>query len=147
MKKDVIVAFVCLLGSIVLFLLLGTIQEERAKRFPEVLIIVMGILSAIFLIQAVLKRQLKKAATQGFPWGRFFILFGMIVVYFAVMQSIGFYLSTFLFFVAVTIGLGHADLTTSKALIRIFQSAVFTAILFVLFKVFLEVQTPRGILF
>ena len=42
MKKDVIVAFVCLLGSIFLFLLLGTIQEERAKRFPEVLIIVMG---------------------------------------------------------------------------------------------------------
>ncbi len=147
MKKDVIVALVCLIGSIALYFSLGTISEETARTFPRVVIVISIILSALLLIQGiVLKRGVVKAGKR-FPWGRFFLLLAIIIVYFIVMQPLGFYVSAFLFFVAVGLIVGRVDLTTSKATARVLQSALFTAILFLLFNVLLKVQTPRGMLF
>jgi hypothetical protein len=70
----------------------------------------------------------------------------MIIVYFIFMETLGFYLSAFLFFIAVTFILGSADLTARKAVLRVAVGFVFTGILFLLFKVLLAVQTPKGLL-
>lgn len=145
MKRDIVVSLFCLAGSIALFFTLGTIEENRARIFPEVVIIVMIILSALLLLQNLARKGAKQVGGKPFPWFRFSSLFALIVLYFLVMQSIGFYLSTFLFFVTVSIAYGYAGLTKLKAFHRVLQSAVFTGVLYVLFKVLLEVQTPRGI--
>ncbi len=146
MKKEIIVAVVCLVGSVVLYSILGHIEEARAANFPRVIIIIMGILSALLLAQSVFIGKTRKTNNrEHYPWMRFFLLFAIIVVYFAVMEVIGFYLSAFLFFVCICLILGRADLTVRRVAFWVGGSALFTAVLFVLFKVLLEVQTPRGV--
>jgi uncharacterized protein YqgC (DUF456 family) len=147
MNKKIIVALVCFVGSLALYLSLGTISEETARIFPRVVIVVMIVLSALLLIQELLVKRKGQKKGKSFPWSRFFLLLGIIIGYFVFMQSVGFYVSAFLFFVIVSFLLGRSDLTAAKGASRIFQSAVFTGVLFVLFKVLLKVQTPTGLLF
>jgi len=145
-RKDAIVGLVCLVGSVVLYSTLGHIDEPRAVTFPKTIIIIMIILSALLLLQGFIVKSAEKKGP-GYPWLRFLILFSLIVAYFAVSESLGFYISAFLFFIAVTYILGKSDLSLKKAGLRALSSAIFTAVLFVLFSVMLEVQTPRGVLF
>jgi hypothetical protein len=63
------------------------------------------------------------------------------------MEKLGFYVSAFLFFIAVTFLLGRKDLTLRSGTLRIGVAFIFTAILFVLFNVLLVVQTPKGLFF
>jgi hypothetical protein len=147
MNKDVIVALVCLFGSLALYLSLGTISEETARIFPRVVIVVMIILSALLLLQGLWVKGQGQKKGKAFPWGRFFLLLGIIIGYFVFMQTLGFYVSAFLFFVIVSFLLGRSGLTPAKGASRILQSAVFTGVLFVLFKVLLKVQTPTGLFF
>jgi hypothetical protein len=147
MNKEIMVALVCLVGSLGLYSSLGTISEETARTFPRVVMVVMIVLSALMLLQGVLLRGQGQKKGKPFPWGRFFLLLGIIVAYFAFMQSVGFYVSAFLFFAIVSFVLGRSDLTLNKGAARIVQAAVFTGVLFVLFKVLLKVQAPSGFLF
>ncbi len=146
MKKDLIVSLVMLAGVISLYISLGTMEDPRAATFPKVIIIIMGALSALLLLQSLFLKKPRSSQGAGFPFGRFFICFFMIIVYFIFMEALGFYLSAFLFFVAVTFVLGSADLTARKAAMRVVLGFVFTGILFLLFNVLLAVQTPKGLL-
>jgi len=147
MGKDTLVGAVCLVGSGVLYCTLGLIEDERAAIFPGVLIIAMAVLSALLLAQGLILKRKTAAPGRAYPWGRFFLLFGLIVVYFALMESLGFYVSAFLFFLAVAFILGRAELTKRRAGFRILGSAIFVTVLYVLFNLILVVQTPRGLLF
>jgi len=69
------------------------------------------------------------------------------VIYFVVMEGLGFYVSAFLFFVIITFVLGKADLNLKKGAMRIGIALLFTSVLFVLFNKILVVQTPRGLWF
>lgn len=145
MNRDAIVGLVCLVLSVVLYACLGHIEEPRAAAFPRTIIIAMGILSAMMLLQHLLFP--KPQAKQGpFPWARVGGLFAIIIVYLALLEVVGFYLASFLFFMAVVCIMGFRRITTKQVLSWMLGSAIFTAILFVLFKVLLEVQTPRGLL-
>lgn len=146
MKKDLMVSLVLLAGIITLYLSLGTMEDPRAANFPKVIIIIMGVLSALLLLQTLILKKPKSNQDAGFPFGRFFICFFMIIVYFIFMEALGFYLSAFLFFVLVTCILGSANLTVRTAVMRVIVGFVFTAILFLLFNVLLAVQTPKGVL-
>jgi len=147
MGRDACVGAVCLVGSGVLYCTLGLIEDERAAIFPRVLIVAMAVLSALLLVQGLLLKRKAAAPGRAYPWGRFFFLFGLIVAYFALMESLGFYVSAFLFFLAVAFILCRAELTGRKAGFRVLGSAIFVAVLYVLFNLILVVQTPRGLLF
>ena len=146
MKKDIIVSLVLLAGVISLYLSLGYMDDPRAANFPKVIIIIMGILSTLLLLQTLILKQPKSNQAAGFPFGRFLICFFMIIIYFIFMETLGFYLSAFLFFVLATCILGAGDLTARTAAMRVVVGFVFTGILFLLFKVLLVVQTPKGLL-
>ena len=146
MKKDVIVSLVLLAGVISLYFSLGAMEDPRAANFPKVIIIIMGVLSALLLLQSLVLKQPKSNQGAGFPFGRFLICFFMIIIYFIFMETLGFYLSAFLFFVLVTCILGSSDLTARTAVMRVIVGFVFTGILFLLFNVLLAVQTPKGLL-
>lgn len=146
MRRDALVGMVCLAGSAVLYSTLGLIDDPRAVAFPRTIIIIMGILSALLVVQGLLVRERRKdEGGVSYPWLRFLVLFAMIVGYLAVSEILGFYLSAFLFFVAVTFVLGRADLSLKKAALRVAGSVAFTGVLYLLFQVVLEVQTPRGL--
>ncbi len=146
MKKDMIVSLVLLAGIVSLYLSLGMMEDPRAATFPRVIIIIMGILAALLLLQSIFLKKPQTSKGAGFPLGRFLICFALIIIYFIFMETIGFYLSAFLFFIAVTFILGSADLTARKAIMRVAIGFVFTGILFFLFNVLLAVQTPKGLL-
>ena len=146
MKRDMIVSLVLLVGIISLYLSLGSMDDPRAANFPKVIIIIMGVLSTLLLLQSLILKQPKSSQGAGFPLGRFLICFFMIIIYFIFMETLGFYLSAFLFFVLVTCILGSADLTARTAVMRVIVGVVFTGILFLLFNVLLAVQTPKGVL-
>jgi len=146
LKKDMIVSLVFLAAIVSLYLSLGLMDDPRAVTFPRVIIIIMGILAALLLLQSIVFKKPESSKGAGFPFGRFLICFFMIILYFIFMEALGFYLSAFLFFVAVTFILGSADLTARKAVMRVVIGFVFTGILFFLFNVLLAVQTPKGLL-
>ena len=148
MKKDSIVGLVCLIGTLLLYSTLGSIEDPRATIFPRTIIIFMGIFSFLLIVQdLVLKKEKDKGDAKRYPWFRFLALFVIIVVYLAVSEWLGFFLSAFLLFVTVTCVLGETKPTVKKAGFKALGAAIFTGILFLLFGVILEVQTPRGLLF
>ena len=140
-------------------------EDPRAATFPRVVILVMGVLSVALLLQSAIVRQkmnrpaLQKTSVENngekddsatnnhFPLARVFLCFILIIIYFAVMEWLGFYFSAFLFFVAATFVLGRKELTLRKGGVRVGIAFIFTAILFVLFNKLLVVQTPKGIFF
>ena len=146
MKKDLIVSLVFLAGVISLYLSLGLMEDPRAANFPKVIIIIMGILSALMLLQTLILKLPVSSKGAGFPFGRFLLTFFLIIIYFLLMEGIGFYLSAFLFFIAVTFILGSKDLTFRTGSFRVVMAFAFTGILFLLFNVLLAVQTPKGLL-
>ena len=146
MKKDLIVSLVFLAGVISLYLSLGLMEDPRAANFPKVIIIIMGVLSALMLLQTLILKVPASSKGAGFPFGRFLITFFLIIIYFFLMEGIGFYLSAFLFFTAVTFILGSKDLNFRTGSFRVVMAFAFTGILFLLFNVLLAVQTPKGLL-
>ena len=119
---------------------------------------------ALFLQSAIIRQKSNKPALQGtnikdrdeknstavknkFPLAQVFICFILIIIYFAVMEWLGFYVSAFLFFVAVTFVLGGKGLTLRKGGVKVGVAFIFTAVLFVLFNKLLVVQTPKGMFF
>ena len=140
-------------------------EDPRAATFPRVVIVIMVVLSVALLLQSVIVRQKKKrpalqntsvknkgekddaSDNNQFPLARVFLCFLLIIIYFAVMEWLGFYLSAFLFFVAATFVLGRKEMTLRKGGLRIGISFIFTALLFVLFNKLLVVQTPKGLFF
>ncbi len=147
MNKDIIVSLVCLAGAAFLYYSLGWIDEERAMAFPRVVIIIIGCLSLLLFIQTLIIKKVKESSDNPFPWGRFITVFIIIIVYFFFMEKIGFYVSAFLLFVAITMIFGRAGVTVSKAVSRVAFSVAFTGVIYVLFKIILKVQTPTGVFF
>ena len=147
MKRDVIVSLVCLAAAISIYFTLGWIEGDRARQFPGVVLIITGILSVLLFIQTLMTKGVQSSAGKPFPWGRFLSLLALILVYFYFMESIGFYVSAFLFFIAVTLIFGRVGLTIAKAASRVGLSFAFTGVLYLLFRIILKVQTPSGVLF
>ncbi|RJX28366.1 MAG: tripartite tricarboxylate transporter TctB family protein [Desulfarculus sp.] len=145
MNRDALVGLVCLAASVVLYATLGHIEEPRAAAFPRTIIVIMGALSALLFLQHLIFPK-PRPQQPPFPWLRVGGLFAIIVIYLVVCEELGFYLSAFLFFLAVTYIMGWRRLNPKQAAKWLMGSAIFTGILYVLFKVILEVQTPRGLL-
>jgi hypothetical protein len=145
--KDLVVSLVVLVGTVIVYISLRWMEEPRAVIFPRVILSVMAVLTVLLIIQTLLLQKTGSGKRKPYPFGRTLLCFALIVVYFIVMESLGFYFSSFLFFVAVTFILGRSDLTLRKGAIRVGVSFVFMAVLFVHFNKLLMVQTPRGLLF
>ncbi len=160
MIKELIISLVILAGSIILYSTLGWLEDPRAATFPRIIILIMAALALVLLIQSILmkgkhgkiglQQQTSVPAKTGsaggrFPFGTVATCFLLIIAYFAVMQWLGFYFSAFLFFSVSTIVLGRKDLTLRKAAFRVMSAFIFMAILYILFKVILVVQTPKGL--
>jgi polyferredoxin len=145
MNRDAMVGLVCFAGSVVLFASLGHIGEARAAVFPHTIIVIMGILSGLLFLQHLFFHK-PQAKQPPFPLLRVSGLFVIIVIYLALLETLGFFLASFLFFLAVCYIMGFSRLKSRQALRWLVGSVAFTAVLYVLFSVILEVQTPRGLL-
>jgi hypothetical protein len=166
LKKDLIVSLILLAGSIALYASLSLMEEPAAASFPRVVIVLMGCLGLVLIIQTLIagqrpprpvlqnnhvadsaKAPKDSGAANRFSFGTLVVCFVLILVYFVVMEKLGFYVSALLFFIILTFVLGRKDLTLHKGAVRIGIAFIFTAILYVLFNKLLVVQTPKGLFF
>jgi hypothetical protein len=130
LKKDLIVSLILLAGSIALYASLSLMEEPAAASFPRVVIVLMGCLGLVMIIQTAIARQRHErpvlqnnhvadsgkvptdlGTAKRFPFGTLVLCFVLIMVYFVVMEKLGFYVSAFLFFIILTFVLGRKDLT------------------------------------
>lgn len=85
-----------------------------------------------------------KLTTKGYPLKRVSILIGLTILYLAVTETVGFYLASYVYFVAVSL-IGQPMAITKKVVItRLIVCALCIIFLYILFTVLLAVQIPLG---
>jgi hypothetical protein len=134
-----------------LFVVMYQIEDPNAITFPRVVLSIMLIMGGLLALQALItgKKGGAKSGDSGhpYPFTPFFIALAGILIYFALMERVGFYASGFLFFLIITLLLQEAKVTLKNILIRTGAAAAFMGVLFLLFNKILAVQTPKGLLF
>lgn len=160
-RRDSSIALFVLIVTGLLYASLSSI-EPNATIFIRVVIYAIGALCFLLMGQSMLlvHRRQRFKVTQGtavekkYPpteksgisWKSISIIFLAIVVYFSVMECLGFYASAFLYFLVVVFLLDRKDLNFKNILMKIFSAFIFTSIIYIIFSVILLVQTPRGLL-
>ena len=119
-----------------------------AARLPQILIILIAILSILMLIEAIKKRNETSAENKGEEETgkvnimRVSIFVAMIALYIFLMDVIGYFILTPLFVFASMMFLKATNIRMA-----IFLAVGFTAFIYVLFSMFLHVPVPKGIFF
>jgi putative tricarboxylic transport membrane protein len=147
MRREIILSSIILAAVIAIYASLSLFEEPGAAIFPRVIIITMAILSGILLMRSIILGKAGITATMEFRVRPFLTCFVLIIIYIFFLERIGFYVSSFLFFLAVTFILGAIRVDLRKTVYRVTSSAVFMGVLYLLFNTLLKVQTPKGILF
>ena len=137
--------------SLAAFVVMYQIEDPNAITFPRVVLIVMLILGVLLALQGYITGKQtaakKDANANPYPFKPVLIALVGILIYFAIMEIVGFYFSGFLFFLIITLILQEPKVTLPITLKRAGAAAVFMGVLFILFNIILAVQTPKGILF
>ncbi len=139
------------IGALVLSLLLYWAAvapgDPRSYLFPEVIAIAMAILAAAMLVRNWKPSAAKGNAPSSVPWSRLWPAFVIFVAYLLLAQPLGFYLTSWLAFVAISTVYSPAESSIIGAKRCLPASFVFLGILYLVFVLLLQVQTPRGVLF
>ncbi len=145
LRELAIVAFMFVL-SIAAWSLTTGVDMPEAYQFPRTVIAVMFIMAAIQMIQTLVVRGRGKTHGDRFPFADVAKALVCMLVYFAIMERVGFYTAGFLFFVIATSILQAEPVSVRTLARRSGIAGAFMAALFVLFNMILAVQTPSGIL-
>ncbi|MCR5347741.1 MAG: tripartite tricarboxylate transporter TctB family protein [Fretibacterium sp.] len=133
--------------SVCLFFLTMTLQLPKAAQiYPLCIIVLLAALTTLHVINMVIA-ALRQGVTSGledfkdFLPAQFFPIFGMVMVYLALMPWVGFYLSSALFM------LGALLFLRVKWWQILLAGIVLLALVYGAFTVFLGVRLPAGQLF
>ncbi len=151
--RDTIVALVILAGTTALYIASSKIMPQAAI-FIRVVILAIGGLGLLLFVQSLIKKRIQnqlqikdpEASKTSIVKKPVLIIAGAILVYMIVMQDLGFYVSGFLYFVAVVFLLDWKGLTLKAGVMNVVYAFIFMAVIYVLFNKVLVVQTPRGLL-
>jgi hypothetical protein len=147
MTADRIVALVCLIIS-GLLLYAGTGHEyKNAYLFPNLMAVVMIVISVIMLITSGSERISGEAPVLSVPWAKLWPAFAVFIVYMMIAQQLGFFLSSFIAFTVLGVIYSRQENLLPAARSCIPIGAAFLAVLYGLFVLLLQVQLPRGFLF
>jgi len=153
-NRDNKVALFVLAVTVALYLSLSSIDPE-ATIFIRVVIVAIGALALLLMAQGMLLKHRGKgrgtsqgpaSKKSGLAWKPVAVIFSAILVYFFMAERLGFYLSAFVYFAGVVSLLDWRGLTPRKGFVRIAIAFLFVAVIYLLFSVILQVQTPRGLL-
>lgn len=142
-----VTAIACVVvGGLLYWAALGS-DMPQAYLFPQMLALAMVALGIAMVISAFGPKAAPPAAWAHIPWFR--ILPGMVVLvaFLSILQTVGFYVSSWLAF--STIGVVYAPagkrIAAAKRVIPV--SIAFLAVLYLVFWTLLQVQLPRGVAF
>jgi len=132
------------LGGFLFWAALGS-DYALAYYFPQMLGLLMAALGVGMLVMEFGKNRKPKAGVD-IPWARLWPGILVLLVYMAIAQPVGFYVSSWLAFAAI--GILYAPgryLVTAWRCVPI--SAAFLGVLYLVFWALLRVQMPRGFTF
>lgn len=149
MSRSHLTAGGALLLAVVLYISAATQEAEAAYQFPRLLAICMIIIALGMLIAAW--RRMPEGghtAATNISWDKLWPAFAVLVIYLGIMEFVGFYISSLVvFFVLSTLYGPRLDLAPARLTRLVGTALAFMGVLYVIFAVFLRVQTPRGLLF
>ena len=152
-RNDIIVSIVVLVLGIVLYCSLD-VQDPMSRIFPNATLIAMIGLSFLLLVMTVIAIRRKTVAAKAggmklpFSRTRLSITIALAIAYLFLLETMGFYFTSIVFFfVFASIIALDRQYFFSHIRSRIVTSLCFVAVLYVIFKVILKVQTPTGFLF
>ncbi len=131
----------------VVFFLESLDLPATAARLPQILIIIIAILGILMFVEA-LKKSKDTGSTEGeerpekINVKRVVIFVALIALYIFLMDIIGYFILTPLFTFAALV-----YFKATKVVVAIILSIAFTAFIYGLFSIFLNVPVPRGIFF
>lgn len=158
-KKDSITSIILLIFSGVLYYYASTfpVREGRVRVlnagfYPRLLAIVLAILALLLLISTIRKKPDGKESEKGkeFWTSRkslilFFITFVMLVVYSFLLNILGFAAATLLFVLILVYNLSDKEKFKIRNIVLV--STGITTIIYLVFKVFINIPFPQGYLF
>ncbi len=142
-----LISIACIvLGGLLYWAALGS-DNSKAYLFPQILALTMVAMGAAMLVIDFRSSNKRQAAWSATQWYRIWPGMLVLVVFMAVAETVGFYVSSWLAF--TSIGVLYAPtgdrLATAKRCVPI--SIVFLAVLYLVFWTLLRVQLPSGIAF
>jgi hypothetical protein len=159
MKKDISVGLIIFVLSVLFALDLKDVKnpgimdnQVGVAIFPWIMVVALGLLGLFVAIAGFLK--LRKAAGKpvqrpvvGF-WTKYtvpYVMLLMVTIYIVLVPVIGFYVMSFVFFIALGVLLGGFDW---KNILRVSIGAVATvAAVYGIFQISLQLWMPQGLLF
>lgn len=124
---------------------------EPADVYPKTLIIVIGLLAIVILIQALFfkKEDSNVYPFSGTKYNRVIMTIVATFIYYLAVKYIGFYVSSFIFMVILSLLLGKKEKRKDVKEVQrcILISFITIGIIFLAFTCFLHVPTPVGLLF
>lgn len=150
MKRELSISAGMIALTLISFYLMYQIEIPEAQTFPKVVLSIMMLLGVFLGIQAIINKKPEEASKgdkKPYPIKKVAIALCCMIVYFAVMETVGFYLSGFIFFFVVTLVLQEEKITPKGAAFRGITCLAFMGVLFILFNNILAVQAPRGIFY
>ena len=140
----VIAAIVAILALYTSFV--GT--DAEVYLFPRIAAVIIAILAAVLLAKVIMNRDTAEVATQ--PLINWKVLWPVLIiglVYLIALEKVGFYVSSFVAFLAIVLVYGKRSMTDPKrGLFKLMVATIFMFILFLLFWYLLNVRTPTGLL-
>lgn len=140
-NKDRIAALILLFMTGFLFILSLSYPAE-SSRWPQALLLLLGLCSLYLLITGGLKLREEGARVSEVPKLRIALLVGVSIVYIICIGVIGFVVSTFGFLLCMSYLLGIKNKYYILA-----TSILISAFTYTLFWYILRIGLPRGILF
>lgn len=129
----------------IIFYLESLKLPETAARLPQLLIVIIIILSIAMFIESVIKPKKMAASNNDFVQNiavkRVFLFAVFIALYIFLIDTIGYFIVTPIFVIVAFIYLKAAKLKTV-----IFIAVGFTAFIYALFVMFLKIPVPMGLL-
>jgi putative tricarboxylic transport membrane protein len=164
-KRDFYVPVIILVLAVLLYTFALKVNDPLSALFPGATLVIIGGLSLILLLQTTLESILvnrrkkegnaevlisrdNKQSADGYPFTRIATSMGMVLVYFFCLNTIGFYSSSFLFYLAfIFVFSPDRKAFLKRPHISIAVPACFIAVIYALFNLVLKVSAPSGILF
>ena len=142
---NLLLGMIVLIGSVLLYVHTRSFDTEP-RMFPQVLLIALVLMSAWLIVQNILAPSVgfTKKVFQQLPALNMLLVIVFTILYIVLVESLGFYLSTFLFMTGMPIFL-QARRTGKFCVKCVGISVAYTAVMFIVFYRLLMVSTPVGL--
>jgi hypothetical protein len=143
--------WLCIAGMLIVtaffFFQLPDKGEQGSTLFPGLM---MFLMLGLTVIKAVAELRFPKSDSgekkEPFPLVRVLVVIVAAILYIAAIESVGFYLSSFLFFLLTTVAVQTTPRTPKALAARAGIAFGFVFFLYALFTLLLQVQIPKGLL-